>query len=211
MSSQIQAVVFDMDGTLIDAREWHYRALNEALEIFGEEISQDEHNSTFNGLPTKVKLVRLTEEGRLPGHVHSLVSGIKQERTLREIAKNCFPAIEHLLLMSWLRSKNIPIAVATNSIRESAEVMLKSAGVLQFLDCVITNEDVSLAKPDPEIYLLACSSLGVPPENTLVIEDHDYGIESARSAGCNVIKVSGPWDVSTQLLERHFVGLLDGE
>lgn len=204
MPSEIKAVIFDMDGTLVDARDWHYRALNEALEIFGEHITLQEHNSTFNGLPTKVKLSKLTEEGRIPGHIHGIISEVKQDRTLREIAKNCFPTVEHLLLLSWLKEKRIPMAVATNSIRETAETMLKSAGVFDFLDCVITNEDVDHSKPHPEIYLKACETLGVDPRFALVIEDHEYGVEAARSAGCSVIEVDGPWDLSTKIVEGYF-------
>jgi beta-phosphoglucomutase-like phosphatase (HAD superfamily) len=194
-----------MDGTLIDAREWHFRSLNEALQIFGEEISIEEHLSSFDGLPTKVKLATLTEQGRIPKNIHGIVSAIKQDRTLREVAKNCFPKVEHLLLMSWLRAREIPIAVATNSIRATAETMLRSSGVLGFIDCLVTNEDVRRAKPDPEIYLVACEKLGASPANTLVVEDHPYGVEAANKAGCDVIQVRGPWDVTTKLIESHML------
>jgi beta-phosphoglucomutase-like phosphatase (HAD superfamily) len=201
----VESVIFDMDGTLVDAREWHFRSLNEALQIFGEEITVEEHLSRFDGLPTKVKLATLTELGRIPKNIHGIVSAVKQDRTLREVAKNCFPKVEHLLLMSWLRAREIPIAVATNSIRATAEIMLKSSGVLGFIDCLVTNEDVRRAKPDPEIYLVACERLGVSPENTLVVEDHPYGVEAAEKAGCDVIQVSGPWEVTTKLIESHIM------
>ena len=205
MVKAVESVIFDMDGTLVDAREWHFRSLNEALQIFGEEITVEEHLSRFDGLPTKVKLATLTELGRIPKNIHGIVSAVKQDRTLREVAKNCFPKVEHLLLMSWLRAREIPIAVATNSIRATAEIMLKSSGVLGFIDCLVTNEDVRRAKPDPEIYLVACERLGVSPENTLVVEDHPYGVEAAEKAGCDVIQVSGPWEVTTKLIESHIM------
>jgi beta-phosphoglucomutase len=205
LAKAVESVIFDMDGTLIDAREWHFRSLNEALQIFGEEISIEEHLSSFDGLPTKVKLATLTEQGRIPKNIHGIVSAIKQDRTLREVAKNCFPKVEHLLLMSWLRAREIPIAVATNSIRATAETMLRSSGVLGFIDCLVTNEDVRRAKPDPEIYLVACEKLGASPANTLVVEDHPYGVEAANKAGCDVIQVRGPWDVTTKLIESHML------
>ena len=66
MAKAVESVIFDMDGTLIDAREWHFRSLNEALQIFGEEISIEEHLSSFDGLPTSKKLEMLTERKGLP-------------------------------------------------------------------------------------------------------------------------------------------------
>lgn len=73
MSARPRAVVFDMDGVLVDARDWHYRALNEALAVFDAEISLEDHLDRFNGLPTRVKLGMLADEGRLPTHLHRVV------------------------------------------------------------------------------------------------------------------------------------------
>lgn len=206
MPSHPRAVIFDMDGVLIDARDWHYRALNEALGIFGVEISRDEHLARFNGLPTKVKLQTLSSEGRLPSHLHGVVEAIKQERTLREAAKLCFPRVEHLLLVSWLRAQGCKVGVATNSIRKTSEMMLQFAGILESLDLLLTNEDVERAKPHPDIYLQACEALGTPPAETLVVEDHPYGVRAAESAGCAVIQVEGVEDVNVALIEPCFRG-----
>ncbi len=202
-SRGIEAVVFDMDGVLIDARDWHYRALNDALELFGTSIGYDEHLTRFNGLPTREKLGALTAEGRLPAHVHHLVNAVKQERTIREAASLCFPVVEHLLLVSWIQSRGLKVGVATNSIRATSTTMLQFAGILERLDCLITNEDVMRAKPHPDIYLEACSALEVSPSQTLVIEDHHFGVQSALAAGCQVIQVTGPEDVAIPLVERH--------
>lgn len=194
------AVVFDMDGVLIDARDWHYEALNDALEIFGAHIPYDEHQLRFNGLPTREKLRILTQEGRLPFHVHDLVNDVKQERTLRQAAKLCFPDVSHLILLGTLKARGIRLGVATNSIRQTSSTMLAFAGVLPFLDVLITNEDVQRPKPSPEIYIRACEMLGVHPNMTLVIEDHDIGKASAEAAGCYCIQVSGPQDVRLDLV-----------
>jgi len=197
---RFRAVVFDMDGVLIDARDWHYRALNEALGLFGAEIDYEEHLTRFDGLPTRDKLNLLTEEGRLPRHVHEVVQSVKQERTLREAAKLCFPTVEHLLLLSWIRERGLKIGVATNSIRASATTMLQFSGVLEHLDALVTNEDVALGKPAPDIYVEACKRLDVAPSDVLVIEDHHVGVTAATVAGCTVIQVSGPEDVSIPLV-----------
>lgn len=202
MIDEIQAVVFDMDGTLIEAKDWHYLALNEALSIFGEEISREEHLGEFDGLPTKVKLSMLQNQNRLPQHLHPIVSAIKQERTLRYVSSQAFPRVEQLLMMSWLKARGFKLAVATNSIRGSAETMLSSVGLLPFLDILVTNEDVRNSKPHPEMYLLTATRLGLKPKNCLVIEDHDYGVEAAVNAGCRVFKVDSVDQLDRTLVEE---------
>ncbi len=201
---RFSAVIFDMDGVLIDARDWHYRALNDALEIFDASIDSHEHETRFDGLPTRVKLQMLTDEGKLPAHLHELIDEVKQERTLREAAQRCFPRVEHLLMMEWLKREGISIGLATNSIRRTTLAMLDFAGLLKYLDVIVTNEDVRNAKPAPDIYLEAVRLLGVTPGQTLVVEDSEFGIRSAEAAGCTVIRVSGIEDVSENLLGPYF-------
>jgi beta-phosphoglucomutase len=197
----IRAVIFDMDGVLIDARNWHYEALNEALGYFGHSISPQDHEDRFDGLPTKVKLDMLTKETALPKALHSAIQEVKQDRTLRIAANKCFPSTQHLLLLGRLRSDGMKIGVATNSIRKTAEFMLEYAGVTKYLDVLVTNEDVSEPKPNPEIYKKACGLLDVHPRETLVFEDNEHGIQSATLAGCAVIRVDSPSDVN---LGRYF-------
>lgn len=207
MNPRLQAVVFDMDGVLIDARDWHFEALNDALAIFGESISRSEHLEKFDGLPTKVKLDMLATEGRLPEALFEIVEAVKQERTLRAAARLCFPKIEHLIMLEEIKRKGLAIGVATNSIRITATAMLNFAGVLDSLDVLVTNEDVAKPKPDPEIYLLACRRLGLHPQNVLVVEDNQYGIAAATAAGCTVIKVKDPSEVSFELIRAQLGGL----
>lgn len=200
--AEFKAVIFDMDGTLVDAKLWHYQALNEALSIFGMEISMDDHLTRFDGLPTRKKLEALTAEKGLPPSLYSIINDIKQERTLRLIAKECFPRIEQLLLFQWLKSQGFKLAVATNSIRLTAEKMLDSAGVLPFLDALITNEDINEPKPNPEIYHQTCEKLAELPRDCLVVEDNHYGIDAARVAGCHVVEVETVEEVRISLLEK---------
>lgn len=197
----IDAVVFDMDGVLIDAKDWHFKALNDALKIFGVEIGREEHLAEFDGLPTYIKLQKLEEQGRLPRHVHKIVAAIKQERTLRTAAELCFPRVEHLLLISWLKRHGIKVGVATNSIRFTSVAMLGYAGIFDLVDVLVTNEDVVKPKPDPEIYIKTMEILGVDASRTLVVEDHEVGVQSARAAGCHVIQVISIEDVGVPLLE----------
>jgi len=200
----IDTVIFDMDGVLIDAREWHFKALNDALELFGFSIDRHSHESRFDGLPTRVKLEILSKESGLPRSLHPLINTVKQERTLRIAAANCYPRPQHLILIAALKRGGIKVGVATNSIRQSTEAMLNYAGILPLLDVVITNQDVTMAKPDPEIYLLAMERLGSVPSHTLVIEDNPNGVAAAKAAGCQVEVVVSPEDVHLERLINYF-------
>jgi beta-phosphoglucomutase-like phosphatase (HAD superfamily) len=197
---KFEAVLFDMDGVLIDAREWHYLALNEALAPFGYQISEEDHQSRFDGLSTRRKLQILSEEEGLPTHLHALISNVKQDRTLRFSSFFNYPSVGLQILLSRLSQKKITTGVVTNSIRETTEVMLSSAGIINHFETIVTNEDVKFPKPDPSGYSLACKNLGIEPDRVLVIEDGDYGAKAASDAGCKVIRVSGPNDVNIGLL-----------
>jgi HAD superfamily hydrolase (TIGR01509 family) len=191
----IKGIVFDMDGVLIDARDWHYQALNDALEIFGFAISEREHASRFDGLPTKEKLNILSSEQGLPKELHQIINEIKQERTLRIAASICHPIPNVISAVSNLSNLRYKLGVATNSIRETTMVMLDQSQLTKYFDAIVTNSDVKFAKPNPEIYLKACELLKLPPGNVLVVEDNRNGIIAASEAGCVVHKVADPFDV----------------
>jgi beta-phosphoglucomutase len=204
-----KAIIFDMDGVLIDAREWHYSALNQALEPFGLEIGLTEHEVKYNGLSTKTKLKMLSEEKGLPTQVHDAIFNIKQDRTFRIASEKCFPNLNHQVLLARLRKMNLKLAVYTNSIRDTAIYMLDRANVSPYLDVIVTNQDVQHHKPSPEGYLLVCNKLGIAPAEALVIEDGEYGKQAAYSAGCDVLEVNGPSDVSLDNLALRIKGLIN--
>lgn len=188
----IKGVVFDMDGVLIDAREWHYQALNSALDLFGYNIDYEAHISHFDGLPTRVKLEILSKEQGLPIHLHKLINEVKQERTLRIAASECYPKSNHLSILTYLKTNGFKIGLATNSIRETTIAMMTYAGLIDFFDSILTNEDVVEAKPNPEIYLKSAKNLGLAPDQILVFEDNQHGIRAAIDAGCQFSKVESP-------------------
>lgn len=208
MLSDIQAVLFDMDGVLIDAQEWHFEALNEALAIFGFEITENLHKEKFDGLSTATKLDLLSEELSLPRHLHGVINKVKQDRTLRIAAKLCHPNLAHQVLIDRLRERDIKIGVVTNSIRLTAEFMLTYAGVLEKLSVLITNQDVGSPKPSPEGYFLAMEKLGVSPERTLIVEDGEYGVMAGKLTGATVIRVESVNQVNLELIAKHVSKLI---
>jgi beta-phosphoglucomutase-like phosphatase (HAD superfamily) len=192
---RIRAVLFDLDGVLVDATEWHYDALNRSLGLFGYSITRYEHLSAYNGLPTRKKLEMLSVEKGLPSSLHDLINRVKQVYTREEILKQCWPVFEKQYLMSRLQREGFRIAVCSNAVRDTVELMLDRSGLLTDCEFVISNEDVKLPKPAPEIYELAIKRMELLPCQVLVVEDAPHGVAAARSSGAHVCQVGGFPDV----------------
>lgn len=204
---QIDAVIFDMDGVLIDAKEWHYEALNRALGLFGFHINRFEHLVTFDGLPTRAKLTMLTKDRGLPVGLHEVINGLKQKYTMEIVHRECKPTFHHEYALSRLKAQGYKLALASNSVRNSVEVMMEKSGLSRFLDTMVSNEDVKRGKPDPEMYLKATALLGVEPNRCLVLEDNENGIKAARDAGCNVMVVRDVFDVTDENITNELNSL----
>jgi HAD superfamily hydrolase (TIGR01509 family) len=203
--SKIQAVIFDMDGVLIDARDWHYEALNRALNLFGFNISRYDHLVTFDGLPTRKKLEMLSREYGLPAKLHGFLNDLKQIYTSEIVHAQCKPRFQHEFALSRLKAEGYRLGVASNSVRRSIELMMEKSALAGYLNAVVSNQDVEKAKPDPEIYRKAMALLAVEPAATLVVEDNAHGIASAKAAGAHVMVVSNPnevtWDRITDCIK----------
>ncbi len=187
----ILAIAFDMDGVLIDAKEWHYESLNRALAHFGYAISRLEHLTTFDGLPTSRKLEMLSLDRGLPRGLHRLLNDLKQGYTTELTHLRCKPTFAHEYALSKLKGMGYKLAVASNSVRATVELMMEKSGLRPYLDVILSNQDVTRSKPDPEMYATAATRLGVRPDECLVVEDNPNGIKAAEAAGCPVLVVPG--------------------
>ena len=194
--NKIKAILFDMDGVLIEAKDWHYEALNEALKLFGSEISLYDHLVTFDGLPTKDKLNMLTSVGKLPKELHPIINKMKQKHTMRMILNKCKPLFAHQYALSKLHSEGYKMAVCSNSIRKSVEVMIQQAGLDKYFEFYVSNEDVSKGKPDPEMYTKAMDNMNLKPEECLILEDNENGIKAAKASGGHLLKIGEISDVT---------------
>lgn len=194
--NNIKAIIFDMDGVLIDAREWHYESLNKALRLFGTEISRYDHLVTFDGLPTRKKLEMLSMEQNLPVKLHSFINELKQEYTWQIVYTQCKPIFQHRYALSKLKEKGYKIAVCSNSISKTIELMMEKAGLSEYLDFFLSNQDVVKGKPDPEIYTKAITRFGLNAKECLVVEDNQNGIKAALASGAHLLKVDNPSDVT---------------
>ncbi len=188
-AAAIEVVIFDMDGVLIEAKDWHYESLNKALNLFGYNISRHEHLTCYDGLPTKRKLEMLSLESGLPKELHGFINEMKQAYTMDMLHSLCRPRFVHEFALSKLKSAGYKLAVASNSIRHTIDVMMDKARLAPYLDCTFSAEDVSRGKPDPEIYQKAIAHFGVRPEQCLIVEDNENGVKAARASGAHVLVV----------------------
>lgn len=201
MNNKIKLVIFDMDGVLVDACDWHKEALNQSLiQISGFTISDEEHYTKYNGLPTKVKLKKLSDLGFLLENDIEKIENLKQDKTIDIINKKAHLRREKIELLEYLKKNNYFVACYTNSIRNTAELMLKKTGILDLFDLIITNQDVKIPKPDPEGYNKIINFFNVMPKDTIIIEDSPKGIEAATQTGSTVCVVKNPDEVTLELL-----------
>lgn len=199
---KIKAILFDMDGVLIDAKEWHYEALNKALDLFGFSIERYEHLTAYDGLPTSVKLEKLSVEKGLPRSLHKFINEMKQKYTMNEIHNKCRPVFIHEYALSRLKSEGYKIAVCSNSIRNTIITMMDYAELSPYIDLIMSNEDVVKSKPNPEIYLSTMKKLMVKPEECIICEDNENGIKAAESSGGHLLKINTTTDVNYMNIKK---------
>lgn len=201
--SKIKAILFDMDGVLIEAKDWHYEALNRALKLFGMEISRIDHLTTFDGLPTKDKLKMLSLEKGLPLGLHEFINELKQQYTMDLVHSLCKPRFHHEYALSKLKEEGYKMAVCSNSIRNTIEIMMQKASLGMYLDFYISNEDVKKGKPDPEMYNKAIERMRLHPKECMIVEDNENGIKAAKASGANVMIVEDIVEVNYENIMKH--------
>ena len=203
-------VIFDLDGVLIDSRELHYDALNDALRKVGEEyvITREEHLSKYDGLNTTKKLKMLTEQKNLPVSVYDQVWKDKQEATFNLVRGFCK---EYLLqtIFRQIKARGYKIAVASNSIRETVKLSLLSIGVMDEVDYFVSNEDVSRTKPYPEMYWKCMTALNALPKNTIIVEDSHIGRQGALDSGAHLLAVENAKEVNSEHMMQRIYDLMN--
>lgn len=201
----IKLIISDLDGVLIDSREIHFLALNKALAEVDNKyiISEEEHLSTYDGLPTKRKLEMLTKEKNLPTSYYDKIFQNKQKYT-QELLLNSVQRNERLIeIFRKLKSQGYKIWVASNAIRDTVKTILLKQGILEHIDSFMSNEDVKHTKPFPEMYMKIMIQEGILPSETLIIEDSYIGLSAAWESGANVCPVKNPNDFTEDKLNEY--------
>ena len=186
----MKAVLFDLDGTLVDSTAWHETALNCALqEVSGFQIGEFENRNTFSGKLTRDKLSILLEQGRISSEQVDIIPSLKK-KYFDEILEGCGPPdLEKIRLLEEIKHKGLKLACVTNSNYSAAHAVLHSVGLSEYFDLMVTGSDVFKHKPCSEGYIIAMVELGVRPRNCVIVEDSAEGITSAHNTGAHVWRV----------------------
>ena len=187
-----RAVIFDMDGVLVDSGAHHRRAWAALLDELGVTPPDGFWRRTI-GRPSVEAIPLLLGEPMEPAEARRL-SNRKHAHYVR-LAGAGLPAVAGVIaFIDTLRAHDIPLAVATSARRSDAHGLLGPLGLLDRFHAIVTAEDVSRGKPDPEVYLHAAARLGAAPDRCLVFEDAVVGVQSARGAGMRVFGVATAYE-----------------
>jgi beta-phosphoglucomutase family hydrolase len=181
----IQALIFDCDGTLVDSMPVHYAAWTKTLSKYGFTFTEKRFYS-FAGQPTWRLVEMLAEEHGATVDVQT-VAREKEDDFL--LSLHLVKPIEPVVAIAREARGQKKMAVASGGWRDITRLQLRNAGILDWFETIVTAEDTPRHKPEPDVFLEAARRLGVPPENCLVYEDAELGIEAARRAGMQCVDV----------------------
>jgi len=198
----IKAIIFDLDGVLVDGLNIHEDALLCALKENGFHITRDLHRRDYAHLPTTKKLFLMAEKGLIDKNKIDSISRRKQELTKELIKRNIKP-LDNVIYTLEALHKEYKLAVASNCIKENCEQLMKTSKIYDSFDIILSNEDVSNPKPDPEMFIKAMDLLNIKPEECLILEDSEVGLKAAYKSGAYVMEVLNPYTLSSELIKKR--------
>lgn len=177
----IKLVIFDLDGTLVESKEIHFRALNNALlKVLGKnfKISKSDHIKIFDGLSTHQKLQILKEKYKFDQKKLEKIAFEKEKNTIQRL--NEIKVNKNILgVLNFLKRKKIKVAICTNAKRYFLNYFIYNLKYEKYFDFFSSNEDVKYKKPNPEQFLKTMAHFGVSPNETLIFEDSNHGVKAA--------------------------------
>lgn len=184
-----RAVLWDLDGTLVDSEEFHWLSWRDTMRPEGVELTYEQFLASFGQ----------KNDGILPVWLGADVDGARMQRIgedkeseFRRLAEThgLTPLPGAREWLSALRAAGWKQAIASSAPRVNVEMMLRVAGLEGSFDAIVSADDVTIGKPDPQVFLKAAERLGVPPSRCIVVEDAAAGVEGARRAGMRSIGVT---------------------
>lgn len=188
---KVKAVIFDMDGVLVDTEPFHIQTEKRMFRKMNLDISDEEH-AGYMSTATDVMWKQIIGKRNLPLDVAEMTEltiseGLPYFYSLEKI--DPMPGLVNLL--EKLKEKKIPMTVASSSDPETIRVILEKSGLRKYFLHTVSSSEVGKSKPEPDVFLHAAKLLGVEPENCVVFEDSKNGIKAAKAAGMFCIAYSG--------------------
>ena len=213
----VKAVLWDLDGTLVDSEEFHWLSWRDVMHAEGMTLTYEQFLASFGQRNDRI-LPRWLGGDAEPSRLQRI--GDTKEAEFRRLAKThgLTPLPGAREWLARLRTAGWKQAIASSAPRLNVEAMLRVAGLEDCLDAIVSADDVTAGKPDPQVFLKAAERLGVDPSRAIVVEDAAAGIEGARRAAMKSIGVikNGPLDADitvaslADLPPDAFDRLLDG-
>ena len=194
----MKAVLWDLDGTLVDSEEFHWQSWRDTLRAEGMELSYPQFLASFGQRNDRILTAWL---GPDVDRVLMQRIGDEKEAEYRRLVEA--HGLQPLREAGWKQ------AIASSAPRLNAETMLRVLHLTEYLDGIVAAEDVTIGKPDPQVFLTAASRLGVPPERCVVVEDAAAGVEGARRGGMKSIGVTKSGQLNADVVVTSLANLRD--
>lgn len=183
-----RAVIWDMDGVIVDTEIYHFKAWKKLLHEEGIELTEEEFKRTFG--MRNAEIIRRFLGPDVSKPVIQQLAGRKEEYFRQFIRDHITANPGAIGLIRDLYEAGFLQAIASSAPRQNVELVLNSLGIASFFTCIVSEEDVTSGKPDPQIFLTAANRLGVEPANCVVIEDSIAGVQAANAAGMRCIALA---------------------
>lgn len=186
---QIQAALFDLDGTLLDNNSYHLRSWLQYVKEKKIQISEDEFGRNISGRTNKDAVEYIFK--RKMSDEEAMHYTLEKETVYRKMYAPFIRPVKGLIsLLDFFQDRNIKMAIATSGIQPNIDFMFDHVPIRKYFSEVVNSSHIKVGKPDPEIYLTTAARLEVEPAHCIVFEDSFPGIASAQSAGMYVVAIT---------------------
>ena len=186
--SQLEAVIFDMDGVIVDSEPYHDQSFLDMWQEMGYGDRHGMHLPDFYGRSDRVLWEAFIEKHHPPQPIEELI-GLREERLL-QILRDKQPIFNGVPELVQRLAKRFPLAIGSGSAHRIIDEVLAMRDLRQYFRCAVSSEDVDQPKPAPDIFLLVAKFLGIAPANCCVIEDTVSGVLAGKAAGMTVLAIT---------------------
>lgn len=201
----IEAIIFDMDGTLVDTEPFHTDIEQKQFNQYKIEISEEEHQQ-YLGVTSEIMWREIASKYSISLTADELIKQ-NHEESLKYFAElDSIPVMPELVeILEKLQAKNYKQAVASSSTPEIIDLVLTKTNLKKYFPIIVSGSDVANSKPAPDIFLFTAQRLGAKPTNCVVIEDSPNGIKAANTAGMTCVAYEGTRGDSQKLQEANII------